>query len=134
MLVFLLSTLTGENLSINLYSKPVRNLKAEHLHELLISCIDKAQESGFSVVPIVFDRASANRKVVRKLLKVLNLTSGGKPVPIVELKLESYFMHIAKECSVLFCIAHILNTFETHCSERTIALNIQNCNYLWDLF
>ena len=33
-----------------------------------MSCIGKAQELGFSMVTIVFDRASANSEVTRKLL------------------------------------------------------------------
>ena len=64
----------------------------------------KAQESSFSVVPIAFDRTSTNSKVVRKLLKVLNFTLGGKSVLLAELKLETYFIRKEKKNFVLFAL------------------------------
>ena len=81
---------------------------SEYLHDILISCLDKAQECGFNVVPIVFDGASTNCKVVRKLLKALNFSAGGKPAPLAELNLQTYFICKENKYFVLFCIVHII--------------------------
>lgn len=51
-------------------TKPICNLKVEYLHAKLISFIDRAQECGFNVRFIIFNGASTNCEVVRKLLKV----------------------------------------------------------------
>jgi len=37
--------------------------------EILLSSLDKANEAGFTIVPIIFDGASTNVKTVKKLLK-----------------------------------------------------------------
>ena len=69
-MLFLLTTLTGENISINLCNKPVQNLKADYLHKILIKFLVKAKEYGFDVVPIIFDGEATNAKVAKKLLKL----------------------------------------------------------------
>ena len=55
MLVFLLATLTGKKIAINLCSKPVHNLKHECLHQILLSSLDKATQCGFETLPITMD-------------------------------------------------------------------------------
>ena len=72
MLVFLITSLTGKKTSINLCSKPVCNLKHEHLHQILGSCLEKADRSGFEILLITMDGASANVKVSRMLLDELS--------------------------------------------------------------
>ena len=57
---------------MNLCTKPVHNLKGDHLHQILISCLEKAKECGFDVVPIIFDGASTKIRVANELLKLLN--------------------------------------------------------------
>ena len=54
------------------------------------------------------DRASTNVKVARMLLKELSVKIAGKATPIVELKLETSFIHNGKVHFVLFCIVHLI--------------------------
>jgi hypothetical protein len=64
MQVFLLSTLTGEKISINLCSKPVCNMNAEYLKDVLLLCLDKASSNDIKIVPIIIDGGSTNNKLL----------------------------------------------------------------------
>ena len=97
MLVFLLTTLTGKKIAINLCSKPVHNLKHECLHQILLSSLDKAARCGFEMLPITMDGASTNVKVARMLLKELSVKVAGKATPTVQLKLKTSFIYVCEE-------------------------------------
>ena len=58
MLVFLLTTFTRENKVINICSKPVHDLKAYYLCEILMECLGKARECEFEIVPIFLWRGN----------------------------------------------------------------------------
>lgn len=62
MKVFLLSTLHGKKLSLNLYSKPVLNMKSKYLQNALSECLGKACNSDFNIASITLDGASTNSK------------------------------------------------------------------------
>lgn len=80
-LVFLLSTLTGKKISINLGSKQVHNLKTEFLKSCLMRCLDKAIECGYKILPIILDGALTNAKVLRITNKAMNPATNGNPTP-----------------------------------------------------
>lgn len=107
MLMFLITTLTGAERSINLCSKPVCNLNSEYLHRTLISCLSKAKECGYEVLPIIFDGASTNMKVVKELLKQVN-EKNEEPSSIAELKLKINFQYENRSYYVMLCIVHII--------------------------
>ena len=69
--LLLLTTLEGQKLPINFCSKPVHNLKGDYLHKILIWYLVKAKECGFDMVPIIFDRASENAKVAKKIAGII---------------------------------------------------------------
>ena len=60
-----MSTLIGKKISVNLCSKPVKNLKNEHLYDRMLECSDKASEYGFEIVPIVMDCHATNVEVLK---------------------------------------------------------------------
>ena len=116
MLVFLMSKLTGSKKSINLCTKPVHNLKAECLHNMLTHCLNKANECNYEIIPIIMDGASVNVKVAKKLLRPLNAEMEGNKVCVAEIKLCTSFIHNGKTYFILFCIVHIIKILEMHYS------------------
>ena len=95
-------------MAINLCSKPVCNAKSEHTHETILSCLDKANEAGYTIIPTMFDGTSTNVKTVKKLLKEIGSINLDHCKTIPELKLETYFIHNGSKYFVLFCIVHII--------------------------
>ena len=51
----------------------------------------KAKECGFYVVSIVFDGASTNVKVAKKIRESLNENENDKLIPVAQLKLKTSF-------------------------------------------
>jgi len=111
MLVFLMSTLTGKKLSINLCSKPVKKLKNECLHDLMLKCLDKATECNFEIVPIIMDCHATNVKVMKKVLILTNPVMNNAPTPVARMKFETSFMHNNNERFIMFCVPHMLKSF-----------------------
>ena len=67
MLMFLMTALNGKKISLNLYSKPVNNLKHGYLHDTLIECLDKACECGYKIILVIMDCHATNIKVAKKI-------------------------------------------------------------------
>ena len=62
-----MTTLTGKK-STNLCSKPVHNMKMDHLTDKLLECLNKSDHCGYEIVPIILDGAPVNSKLARCLL------------------------------------------------------------------
>ena len=88
-----MSTLTGKKLSVNIYSKPGKNLKNECLHDRMHECLDKSSESGFEIVPIFMDCHATNVKVMKKLLKLISPATNEKPTLFAQMKFETSVLH-----------------------------------------
>ena len=95
-------------MAINLCSKPVCNAKSEHMHKILLSSLDKANEAGYTIMPTMFDGASTNVKTVKKKLKEIGSKNLDHCNPIPELKLETHFLHNGNKYFISFCIVHIV--------------------------
>ena len=115
-----------KKMSINLCSKPVCNLKHEYLHQILGSCLEKADRTGFEILPIIMDGASVNVKVARMLLDELSEKVHGKSTPIPELKLKSNFTRNRKVHFVLFCMVYLIKIFEMHYLEMAMTTTSLN--------
>ena len=102
----------------------MHNLKHKHLHQILLSCLEKAAHSGFETLLMAMDGSSVNVKVSRMLSKELSVKAIGKATPTVELKLEASFVHNGKVHFVSFCIVHL--TFAMHCLEKEVTFIIPN--------
>ena len=73
-----------------------------------MSCLDKANEAGYAIIPIMFDGASTHVKTVKKLLKEIRSINAEYSNTMPELKLETYFLHDGKKYFVLFCMVHTI--------------------------
>ena len=78
------------------------------------------------MVPIIFDGASTNVKVAKKLLKLLNENEEGKFVSAAELKLQTSFKHGGQTYFVVFCIIHIIKTHKILCSKKEMIFIVPN--------
>ena len=107
-LVFSMSKLTESKKCINLYTKPVSNLKAEYLCEMLLYYLDKDTEYNYEIIPIIMVRASVNTKMAKNLLYQLNIETEGNKVCIGEIKLCTSFICHEKIYFVLFYIIYII--------------------------
>ena len=67
MLVFLMPTLIDKKLLLNLCSKPINNLKHEHLLNRLIEFLEKAAKYNFEIILITTDCYSMNTKVAKNI-------------------------------------------------------------------
>ena len=93
-------------MSINLCSKPVCNMKAEWLRQVLFPSLEKGSECDFKIRAIILDGATTNTKLVRSILTTINADQTKVPLP--ELKLNTNFIHKGNKHFVLFCLVHIL--------------------------
>ena len=68
-------------------------MNGDYLRSLIMPCLDKDRYSGFETPAVVFDGASTNSKVVRKLLKQKVINPIHKTTSLPELKLEIFFLY-----------------------------------------
>ena len=127
MLIFSLTTLTGEKRSINLCTKPVHNLKGDYLHKILIKNLVKVKEYGFDVAPVIFDEAVTNVKLAKKLLKLKNESKNNTSISAAMLKLETSFEHEGKIYLVVcFHYSHAQNFEEYFAQKNKMIICIRN--------